>query len=155
MKITKTCTIDTVVKSSLPNNIQNLLDSAYKATLNAYAPYSEFRVGAAVLLSSGVVVTGNNQENAAFPSGLCAERVAILAAKANYPNEQIVGMAIAVNTKLELKQQFTPSCGACLQVMSDIEKRQSNPIKVYIQGPENHVFVAQDVKQFLPFDFEL
>ncbi|MBO6515414.1 MAG: cytidine deaminase [Bacteroidia bacterium] len=155
MTLQRVCSIETSTIDQLSEPIQNLLKEASMATQRAYAPYSNFYVGAAVLLSNGEVVTGNNQENAAFPSGLCAERVAILAAKATYPTEQLIGLAIAVRTERELKQAFTPSCGACLQVMSDVEQRQEPDLPVYIQGPNNQVYIAKNVGQFLPFGFEL
>ncbi len=155
MKMHKTCSIETNAITQLPENIQEIISQAQAATERAHAPYSKFYVGAAVLMDNDEIVVGNNQENAAFPSGLCAERVAILAAKANYPTNEIIAVAIAVRTDRELKQQLTPPCGACLQVMSDVEYRQKKGIPIYIKSTSDLVYIAKDVKQFLPFGFEL
>lgn len=154
-QLIKQSIIDVVPTEKLEDGSKDLLSHAQKATTAAYAPYSKFHVGAAIQLENGQVVVGNNQENAAYPSGLCAERVALFAAKSNHPNIDIQEIAIAVQTNASLKQQFTPPCGACLQVMWDIQCRQKTPIKIVVQGVENQNYIAQNVEQLLPFGFEL
>lgn len=132
-----------------------LLGQAKDAAERAYAPYSEFKVGAALMLENGLIVTGNNQENAAYPSGLCAERVAIFAAKANHPTLAIKKIMVVVVTDRPLRQGFTPPCGSCLQVLWDVQNRQQSPIEIHIQAPDGHIYSVKNVNQFLPFGFEL
>ncbi|TND02598.1 MAG: cdd [Bacteroidetes bacterium] len=114
-------------ESELPELSRNLLAEARKAAEKAYAPYSEFHVGAALLLENGTVVTGNNQENAAYPSGLCAERVAVFAAGAQFPD--IPAQAIAISCKTPHFSIDTPlsPCGACRQVLAEYESRHKQP----------------------------
>jgi cytidine deaminase len=131
-----------------------LLHAATEATKNAYAPYSKFNVGAAVLLDNGEVVRGSNQENAASPSGLCAERVAVFYAGAHYPNVAI--KAIAVNSTVDGKENCKPvyPCGECRQVLLECENRFGKPIKV-IMGSASKIHVVNSVRDLLPLSFEL
>jgi cytidine deaminase len=131
-----------------------LLHEAANAARNAYAPYSKFNVGAAVLLSNGEIICGSNQENAAFPSGLCAERVALCYAGSRYPNAAI--KAIAVTSSINGKENPAPvyPCGNCRQVLLECEKRSGNPIKV-IMGSATKVQVVHSIKDLLPLSFEL
>ncbi len=148
----------TVVQRSVEDLSQEdhtLIQYAGEAADRAYAPYSNFRVGAALELEDGTIVSGNNQENAAYPSGLCAERVAVFAAKANHPNTNINKLMIVVKTEKELKQGFTPPCGSCLQVLWDVQNRQQSYISIHIQASDGAVYSVQNVNQFLPFGFEL
>jgi len=113
---------------------QSLLDNAKNAALRAYSPYSHFSVGAAVLLENGEIITGNNQENAAYPSGLCAERVALFAASSRYPGVDVKAIAItAQSTETEITEPVTP-CGACRQVMVEYENNSKEPTKVIMSG---------------------
>ena len=140
--------------SELPKDIQELMDKAQQARENAYAPYSRFRVGAALRLSSGEIVMGNNQENAAFPSGLCAERVAVFNAGANFPNQNIT--AIAISTRSE-KQQITEAiapCGACRQSLAEYEQRQKSPIAIYFMGETGKIIKVASVNDLLPLGFD-
>ncbi len=131
---------------------QNLVERAIDAAQNAYAPYSGFRVGASVLLDNGVVIIGNNQENAAYPSGLCAERVALFAAGAQYPEVPVVAMAIvAINNGQVTNSPVTP-CGACRQVMIETEVRFEHPIKLILYGKEN-ILVVDSARKLLPLSF--
>lgn len=141
--------------SDLSEEDHTLIKQAEAAADRAYAPYSNFRVGAALALEDGTIVSGNNQENAAYPSGLCAERVAVFAAKANHPNTNINKLMIVVKTENELKQGFTPPCGSCLQVLWDVQNRQQAYISIHIQAPDGAVYSVKNVNQFLPFGFEL
>lgn len=131
---------------------QELVQAAIEATKNAYANYSRFYVGAALRLENGKIVIGANQENAAFPSGLCAERTAVFAAQANYPDSPIETLAIAGrNEKGVLPDPITP-CGACRQVILEIEDRYKKPIKILLYGTQK-IYCVRSVKDLLPLSF--
>ena len=130
-----------------------LLQHAKEATLRAYAPYSKFRVGAAILLKNGVIVTGNNQENAAYPSGLCAERVAMFYASSEYPGVGFKAMAITADSETVSINHPVSPCGACRQVMVEYETLSKNPVKVILAGKTGSIFVINSVKDLLPFSF--
>lgn len=131
---------------------QELVQAAIEATKNAYANYSRFYVGAALRLENGKTVIGANQENAAFPSGLCAERTAVFAAQANYPDSPIETLAIvARNEKGVLPNPITP-CGACRQVILEIEDRYKKPIKILLYGTQK-IYCVRSVKDLLPLSF--
>jgi len=133
---------------------QNLLQKARIACDMAYAPYSQFSVGAALLLDNGVVVTGNNQENVAFPSGLCAERVAIFSAGANYPDAAIKTIAITCKSKQFLVDQPLSPCGACRQSMSEYEIRHHKNIRILLQGEQGKIRIINSIADLLPFMFK-
>ena len=131
---------------------QQLIKRAIEATHNSYANYSHFYVGAALLLENGEIMIGANQENAAFPSGLCAERTAIFAAQANHPEQKITTLAIAArNENGLLKSPITP-CGACRQVILEIEDRYKSPVRILLYGTEG-VYIIKSVKDLLPLCF--
>lgn len=140
--------------SDLSPAIQNLMNKAHEARENAYAPYSFFRVGAAIALQSGVVVTGNNQENAAFPSGLCAERVATFQAGSNYPGEAFTAIALTARSEKHPTTTPIPPCGACRQALAEYEVNQKSPISVYFMGESGNVVKANSVKDLLPLIFD-
>ena len=129
-----------------------LEEAAVEAARNAYAPYSRFRVGAALLLSSGVVVVGSNQENAAYPSGLCAERTALFAAGAQYPNEAVEILLLVAFSEEDRVESITP-CGACRQVLMETSGRYQKPFKVIMVGKEQ-ALVLHDNRGLLPFAFD-
>jgi cytidine deaminase len=131
---------------------QRLVQLAIKATENSYAPYSHFCVGAGIRLENGMEIMGANQENAAFPSGLCAERTAIFGAQAQYPDQHIEAIAIAAKNADGLMAKPVSPCGSCRQVMLEIEDRYKKPMKVYLYGTEG-VYVIQSVKDLLPLCF--
>lgn len=132
---------------------QELVAIAKDALSRSYAPYSRFHVAAALRLSNGEVVTGTNQENAAYPSGLCAERVAIFAAKHQYPDVPIETIAITASSeKFEVDHPISP-CGACRQVMLEYELNQSTPIRVILKGEQGKVLIVHSAQTFLPFFF--
>lgn len=131
-----------------------LLLEARKAIDNAYAPYSGFHVGCALRLSNGTLITGSNQENKAFPSGLCAERVAVFSAGAQWPGLTITSLAISARSDHELLDQPVLSCGACLQSISEYEMRQHEPIRFVLQGQQGEVWIAEGTETFLPFQFK-
>ena len=137
----------------LSNSDRNLCLDSIKAMASSHSPYSGFRVGVAVLLASGKVVYGSNQENVAYPSGLCAERVALFAIGSAYPDDKIISMAISAQTDhFEIKEPVT-SCGACLQVMAEYEKKQSSPINVLFYCLNGSVIRTEGIKSLLPFAF--
>ncbi len=129
-----------------------LINSAKIATDTAYSPYSNFSVGAAVLLENGEIITGNNQENAAYPSGLCAERVALFYANSKFPNIAVKSIAIVAKNNNKFNSIPVPPCGACRQVMLETEMRFKKPIKVILFG-EKKIQIINKVTDLLPLDF--
>lgn len=138
----------------LNNQDQILCLEAKKAMSNSHSPYSGFRVGVAVQLESGRIVHGSNQENVAYPSGLCAERVALFMIGTTYPDDKILSMAITAQTDHFLIKEPVTSCGACLQVMAEYEKKQSHPINVMFYCLNGAVIRTSGIKSLLPFAFE-
>ncbi len=132
---------------------QECVAQSLKARELAYAPYSNFSVGASLLLDNGEYVFGNNQENRAYPSGLCAERVALFHFGANYKDRIIKSITITANNKeLNYKEMIKP-CGACLQVIAEYELKQKEKIRMMLYSDTNHVLVADGVENFLPMIF--
>jgi len=131
---------------------QQLIQEAQHAAYKAYAPYSEFFVGAAVLLENGEIIQASNQENSAYPSGLCAERTAVFYANSKYPDSPVRVLAIAAMKGGKPLNNPIPPCGACLQVLLESERRHQTPIQVILYGAEK-ILVAENVEQFLPFGF--
>lgn len=138
--------------SDLPHNYRKLLEKAIEATKSSYAPYSGFNVGAAVLMGNGEIVTGSNQENAASPSGLCAERVALFAAHHNYPSSQVKAIAVIGSQNGKLTSTLTYPCAACIQVMVESQKRAGAPIAVIV-GSDGKIQVMESIDALLPFSF--
>jgi len=138
----------------LPQDVQDLMQQAIEVRKNAYAPYSKFRVGAALLLDNGKIVLGSNQENAAYPSGLCAERVAIFHSNAVYPDAKIIKMAISAASDTHETKFPTPPCGSCRQAISEYEFKQSSPIEIYFMGETGEVYKSDSVKNLLPLSFD-
>ena len=136
----------------LSDEEQMLVKRACDATHNAYARYSHFCVGAAVLLNDGTVVIGANQENAAFPSGLCAERSAIFAAQSNYPDQPIRMLAIAARDGGGLRDKPVSPCGSCRQVVIEMEDRYKQPIEILLYG-KSGIYRMHSIKDLLPFCF--
>ncbi|MES2514353.1 MAG: cytidine deaminase [Bacteroidota bacterium] len=130
-----------------------LLLAAQKMVKTAYAPYSNFHVGAAVLLENGKIVAGNNQENAAYPSGLCAERVAIFYASSQYPGIAIKAVAVAVKSKNVVVTEPLSPCGGCRQVIAEYENKSGNPIRIIMSGEKGQVFIAKSIESLLPLMF--
>lgn len=138
----------------LPVEARNLMNQAVIAREKAYAPYSKFQVGAAILLKSGTIVLGSNQENAAYPSGLCAERTAIFYAGANYPNDEIMCVCISASSTLKDTLEPIPPCGACRQSMLEYENKQNSNIPIYFMGKSGEIIQSPSVKNLLPFIFK-
>ena len=140
-------------KTQLSSEDQELMQKAIESRENAYAPYSKFKVGAALLLENGVIVTGNNQENAAYPSGLCAERTAFFYASAQYPNVKILKVAITAAAEHEKLIQAISPCGACRQSMYEYEHKQQSAIEVIFGTDDSKIYKIQCIKNLLPFSF--
>ena len=138
----------------LPNDIQDLMEQAVNVRKNAYAPYSKFRVGVAITLDNGKVVVGSNQENAAYPSGLCAERVAIFYAGAVYPEAKILKMAITAASDSNQTTAPIPPCGSCRQSIAEYEIKQETPIEIYFMGEIGAIYKSESLKNLLPFMFD-
>lgn len=137
----------------LPKDEQELMIVAKKALNQAYAVYSGFKVGAGLLLEDGNIVTGNNQENIAFPSSLCAERVALYYSKANHPDKAVKKIAITAHSHNEILGEPVSPCGSCRQVMAEYERLQNEPMKVILMGEEGKVVTFETVAELLPFAF--
>jgi len=136
----------------IEQKFQQLIELAKQQAEKSYAPYSKFNVGAAVLLENGEIVGGNNQENAAYPSGLCAERVAVFYANSQHPDTKPIAIAIAAkNADGFLNMPISP-CGACRQVLLETELRYGKKIKNFLYGTEK-IYVINSVQDLLPFAF--
>jgi len=152
-ELTLNTTIKAMQKEELSEPEQLLVEAAIEATKRSYSPYSHFSVGAALLLENGKTVIGCNQENAAFPAGLCAERTAIFAAGAQYPDVPVTMLAIAArNSKGELTDEPISPCGTCRQVMIETETRFKHPIRILLYG-KNCIYVLEGIKQLMPLSF--
>lgn len=132
---------------------RQLVDAAIAAMQNAYSPYSHFKVGAAVRLSDGSIVTGSNQENSAYPSGLCAERTAMFAASAQHPELAMRSLAVAGGYEGVLESKPASPCGACRQVMAQYQRKAGAPMSVLVVGAEC-VWKFDRVDDILPFIFD-
>jgi cytidine deaminase len=140
-------------EAELSSEDASLLEGAIKAREDAYAPYSEFKVGAAVLLANGKVVIGNNQENASYPSGLCAERVAVFQAGARYPGIPLLKIAIAAGSSEKPLTKPAAPCGNCRQSIFEYEDRQGSPIEILLLGGEGKVYKCPSIQGLLPLAF--
>lgn len=137
----------------LPQQDAELMRLAHEATKSSYAPYSKFYVGAAVRLANGEIVTGNNIENAAYPSGLCAERVAMFAAMAKYPGVAFEALAVTAHSATKTINEPVAPCGACRQVMVEVEQQSKQPLRVLCQGETGPVMVFDGIESLMPFIF--
>jgi cytidine deaminase len=141
-------------RDELPAESANLLAIAHQAAENAYAPYSRFKVGAAILLANGKIVIGNNQENAVYPSGLCAERTAAFSASAQFPNISFKKIAVvAINPEKTQSVPVSP-CGSCRQVLLEYEELAKDNIEVILAGEVGEVFVFNRIRDLLPYSFD-
>jgi len=139
--------------AQLPEKDNHLIMKAREAARNAYAPYSGFRVGAAVLLENAIIVTGNNQENAAYPSGLCAERTALFYASAQYPKVPVVAIAISTINRTDLPSNIAKPCGACRQVMAEYEDIAGKPIQIILDSTDR-ILILNGIDNLLPLRFK-
>jgi len=131
---------------------KNLIEHAKIACSRAYAPYSQFQVGAAVLLANGEIVTGSNQENVAFPSGLCAERTALFYANSQYPDYAVKSLAVAAFTQGDFIDRPISPCGACRQVVLETELRFQSPVRILLYG-KSEIYSIEGIKDLLPLAF--
>jgi cytidine deaminase len=138
---------------SLQTVDKSVVNKAFEAMEKAYAPYSKFKVGAALLLEDGQIIQGNNQENIAYPSGLCAERVALFHAGAQFPGITVDLICIVAKGDLMPISQLLSPCGACRQVMLESENRQNKPIRIILVNQDNRTMCIDSVKNLLPFGF--
>lgn len=140
-------------KAEMPVGDAALLTRAEEMTHSSYAPYSEFHVGAALRMAGGEIFTGSNQENAAFPSGLCAERTALYYASAQQPDGVVEAIAIAAEHQGRFTEDIVTPCGACRQALAQYEVKSSKPIKVILGGAKR-IVVFDSVSDLLPFVFD-
>ena len=140
--------------SELPSDIQALMNKAVEARKRAYAPYSKFKVGAALLLENNQIILGNNQENAAYPSGMCAERVAIWKAGSEYPGIRVKQLVITASSSNSKVDRPVGPCGACRQTLSEYEINQKKPIEIYFMGEVGKVVKSESLLSLLPFSFD-
>jgi cytidine deaminase len=139
--------------SEIDTEDQKLVANAKEAFATAYAPYSGFLVGASILLENGEIINGSNQENVAYPSGLCAERVALFYAGSQYPKIAIKTIAVSALSKtFEINNVVSP-CGACRQVMAEYQQKQNSEIRILLHSPNDDVLIANSVEDLLPFMF--
>ena len=138
----------------LPISDQDLLNAAIKATETAYAPYSNFKVGAAALLSTGQIIIGSNQESASFPVGICAERTLLNSIGSQYPQATIISIAISYDPLNKPSTEPISPCGMCRQSLLDYENRYQAPIKIILAGKSGQVMVLTSAAHLLPFGFD-
>ena len=138
----------------LPSGIQELMELAIEARKKAYAPYSNFKVGAAILMDNGEIVTGSNQENASYPSGLCAERTAIYYAGSKYPKAKMLIIALTASSENHITDKPIPPCGACRQAIAEYEIKQDRPIEIYFMGAKGKVVKSNTLANLLPLGFD-
>jgi len=137
------------------NDIEKtLFDKAKAIREKAYAPYSHFWVGCAVLLENGEIITGSNQENAAYPSGLCAERTTIFWTSANYPDVKIKKLFVIGAPKDALTSAAIPPCGSCRQSILEYEAKQKEPIEIYFASLNGEILKTKSIRDLLPFSFD-
>lgn len=129
-----------------------LIEEAKKAAFSAYAPYSNYQVGAAILLNNDTIITGNNQENAAYPSGLCAERTALFYANSRYPDIAVKAIAIAAYNKGSFTKDVCTPCGSCRQVLVEAENRYEQPIEIIMYG-NDYIYEVDSIRDLLPLSF--
>ena len=140
-------------EAQLSDSDRKLLNEAWLACDSAYAPYSNFHVGAALELENGLIFKGNNQENAAYPSGICAERVAVFSASSQYPGVAIRSIAVVAKTDVfKLVNPVTP-CGACRQVIAEYEMLAGQPIRIILQGNSDKIWILEGISNLLPLMF--
>jgi len=141
-------------RSELNETEKKLYDAAFEVREKAYAPYSSFLVGCALLLENGEIITGSNQENAAYPSGLCAERTAIFWASANYPDMKIKKLFVIGAPKDAVTSIPVSPCGACRQSILEYEAKQKENIEIYFASMDGEIYKTTSIRDLLPFSFD-
>ena len=152
-KIEKKISFEKYTYEELNENDKECIQQSLKARNNAYAPYSTFSVGASLQMADGKFILGNNQENRAYPSGLCAERVALFHFGANYTDGIIKTLTITANNKDGNYKEMIKPCGSCLQVIAEYELKQQKKIRIILYSDTNQVLIAEGVENFLPMIF--
>ncbi len=138
----------------LDQSDRSLMEEATKSVEKAYSPYSNYSVGAALLLKNGTIISGNNQENVAYPSGMCAERVALFYSSANYPDIPIVAVAVTAKSKIiNVDTPITP-CGSCRQVLAEYENKYNKKIRIILKGNTGKIFIVEGIEHLLPLIFK-
>ncbi|MDB9732589.1 cytidine deaminase [Polaribacter sp.] len=153
IKITSSATVYSNL-GELSTEDQMLMNKAIEARENAYAPYSKFHVGAALMLDNGEIIVGNNQENAAYPSGMCAERVAIWQAGSLFPGVKIKKLAISASSTITKVDKPIGPCGACRQTLSEYEINQKEPFPVIFMGEVGEIVKTPSLLSLLPYSFD-
>lgn len=153
IEITTTATLFNHI-SELSSDDKMLMNRAILSRGNAYAPYSKFSVGAALLLENGKIIPGNNQENAAYPSGMCAERIAIWRAGSEFPEVRILKLAISAKSSNTLVDKPVGPCGACRQSLSEYEIKQKKPFEILFMGEVGEIVKVSSLNSLLPFSFD-
>lgn len=133
---------------------QELLAQARKAAVNSWSPYSQFKVGAAVRLANGKILSSSNQENIAYPSGLCAESICMFSAGAQYPDIAIVALAVTTISGAEDSEELVTPCGVCRQVIAEYRNRHAHPVRILMQGRQGPVYAVPDIHSLLPLMFD-
>lgn len=152
-KIERVVSLEVFLWDELSTEEQHLVSEAKKATDNAYAPYSRFLVGSALLLDNGEILMGNNQENASYPVGICAERVVLGYSHARYPECKPLKIAIVAKRRDEARFATVTPCGLCRQTISEYEQRYDHPIEIFMMTPNGEILKASSIDDLLPFKF--
>ncbi len=152
-KLTITAIINCLTYDELKDSDKQLIDAAKESTRNSYIPYSQFAVGAAARLTNGIVIQGSNQENAAYPSGICAERTTLFYANSKYPDQAVETLAVAAYTKGNFLDIPISPCGACRQVILEVEKRYNQPVRILLYGT-NEIYEIKSIRDLLPLSFD-
>ena len=136
----------------LKNNEKIIVDAAKDSVKRSYSPYSNFSVGAAILLANQEIITGSNQENIAYPSGLCAERTALFYANSQFPDQAVEMIAVAAFFEGDFVDEPVTPCGACRQVMLEVQNRYKHPIRILLYG-KKHIYIVENIGDLLPLSF--
>ena len=152
-KLTITAIINCLTYDELKESDKQLINAAKESTNDSYVPYSQFAVGAAARLVNGIVVRGSNQENAAYPSGICAERTTLFYANSTYPDQAVDTLAVAAYAKGKFIDIPISPCGACRQVILEVEKRYDHPVRILLYG-SNEIYEIRSIRDLLPLSFD-
>ena len=139
--------------SDFSDDKKRLINQANEIALNAYAPYSKFKVGCAVLLANGTITAGANVENASYPVGICAERTALSHVVTNFPNDKVNSIAISYSTANNDTDEIIFPCGMCRQFILECEARNNEPIELILQSPSGKIIIINQASNLLPFGF--
>ena len=144
-----------LLSDELNHTQKKIVNSSLSALKSSYSPYSKFKVGASVLLNNGKIVSASNQENISFPSGLCAERIALFSSGSSYPSNKILSLAISTEYNFKSDDIIITPCGGCRQVMIEYEKKQGTKIEVLIRNFNKKILKFESVEDLIPFSFDV